>query len=67
MAAFSRKPLRCAKLFHFFDDEHFDWLAIAQPMDFSAVRREIFAAENHHGKGKLRRNDIAGNMPLLRN
>jgi len=30
MAAFSRKPLRRAKLFHLFDNEHFDWLAARQ-------------------------------------
>ena len=30
MAAFSRKPLRRTKLFHFFDDEHFDRFAAGQ-------------------------------------
>jgi hypothetical protein len=31
MAVFSRKPPRRAKPFHFFDDEHFDWLATGPP------------------------------------
>jgi hypothetical protein len=31
MAAFCRKPLRRAKLFRLFDDEHFDWRAVQPP------------------------------------
>jgi hypothetical protein len=42
MAAFFRKPLRRAKLFHLFDDEHFDWLAEAAGAESQADSLNYF-------------------------
>jgi len=42
MAAFSRKPLRCAKLLHFFDDEHFDWLVARHKFKAELVKHGLF-------------------------
>jgi hypothetical protein len=38
MAAFCRKPLRRPKLFHLFDDEHFDWLAAGHKLKAELVK-----------------------------
>ena len=42
MAAFSRKPLRCAKLFYLFDDEHFDRLAARHEFETELVKHGLF-------------------------
>jgi hypothetical protein len=42
MAAFSRKPLRYAKLFYLFDDEHFDRLAARHEFETELVKHGLF-------------------------
>jgi hypothetical protein len=46
MAAFSRKPLRRAKRFHLFDDEHFDWFVAGH--EFERGSRQWFIVHVRH-------------------
>jgi hypothetical protein len=46
MASFSRKPLRRAKRFHLFDDEHFDWFVAGH--EFERGSRQWFIVHVRH-------------------
>jgi len=46
MAAFCRKPLRRAKRFHLFDDEHFDWFVAGHK--FERGSRQWFIVHVRH-------------------